>query len=173
MVRRALTGVALLASLAGAGLMTAPAHALPICEPSPVENVSFGDGCDGGDGGGGGGTPPTYVLQGVIQNQGYDSDPHVPHGSRVNIRGYSRLADANNNRVDADYINVRCYAYDPLGGATTDYDSENNGALVDVHFSSNFVYGSYRTITVNCTHHATKYGIVYDTTSTAQITIPY
>lgn len=171
MVRGALTGIALLAALAGTGLMTTPAHALgPRCQITPEDDCSG----DGGGGGGGGGTGPVYVLQGVIENQGYDFDPNVPHSGRVDIRGYSRLADANNQRVDADYINVRCYAYDASGGWTTDYDSENNGALVDVHFASNWVYGigSYRTITVNCTHHATKYGVVYDTTSTAQITIP-
>jgi hypothetical protein len=167
-VRRSLTGIALLAALAGPGLMTTPAHALiPQCDIGD-------DSCGGGDGGStGGGTAPAYVLQGVIQNQGYETNPYT-YGRRVDIRGYSRLADASNNRVDADYINVRCYAYDALGGWTTDYDSENNGALVDVHFASNFVtgIGDYRTITVNCTHHATKNGVVYDTTSTAQINIP-
>jgi hypothetical protein len=167
-LRRAFTGITLLAAFAGTGLMTTPAYAVfnPPCEIGS-------DNCDGGGDGGGGGTGPTYVLQGVIQNQGYETDPHTG-GRRVDIRGYSRLADASNNRVDADYINVRCYAYDALGGWTTDYDSENNGALVDVHFASNFVtgIGGYRTITVNCTHHATKYGVAYDTTSTAQITIP-
>lgn len=172
MVRRTLTGVALLAAFAGAGLMTAPAHAhAELCEITIDDNTCSGDG--GGSGGGGGGTGPAYTLQGVIQNQGYETNPYTG-GRRVDIRGYSRLADANNNRVDADYINVRCYAYDALGGWTTDYDSENNGALVDVHFASNFVtgIGSYRTITVNCTHYATKYGVVYQTSSTAQIDVP-
>jgi len=166
-VRRALTGIALLVAFAGTGLITMPAHALtPMCEET-IETVNCGVGE------GGGGTPPTFFLQGVIENQGYQTDPNG-YGRRVDIRGYSRLADANNNRVDADYISVRCYAYDALGGWTTDYDDEYNGALVDVHFASNWVYGigGYRTITVNCTHHATKYGVVYDTTSTAQINIP-
>jgi hypothetical protein len=155
--------------------MTTPAHALAeVCEPAPIENVTLAaDTCGGDGGGGGGGTTPTYDLQGVIQTEYYQYDSnHI--GRRVHIRGYSRLADASNNRVDADYINVRCYAYDALGHSSTDYDSENNGALVDVHFDSPWVsgIGGYRTITVNCVHHATKYGVVYDTTSTTQINIP-
>lgn len=169
MVRRALAGLAMIAALAGTGLAAAPAQAT-VTPPCPIDS-DCGGGGDTGGGGGGGGTQATYVLQGVIQNEGYESSGQ---GRRVKIRGYSRLADSGNDRVDADYINVRCSAYDALGGYTTDYDSENNGALVDVHFASNFVYGigGYRTITVSCTHHATKNGIVYDTTSTAQINIP-
>ncbi|MEU3460355.1 hypothetical protein ABZ721_10400 [Streptomyces sp. NPDC006733] len=169
MARRTLAGLALAAGLVGAGLVAAPAHAT-VNPPCPVDS-DCGGGDSGGTGGGGGGTPATYVLQGVIQNEGYETSGQ---GRRVKIRGYSRLADANNNRVDADYINVRCSAYDALGGYTTDYDSENGGALVDVHFASNFVYGysSYRTIRVNCTHQATKNGVAYATTSTSIIDIP-
>lgn len=140
----------------------------------PIE-VSDGSGeCGGGDGGGtgGGGVSPTYVLQGVIQNQGYETGPGG--GKRVKIRGYSRLANMSNDRVDADFISVRCNAYDNLGGYTTDYDEESNGALVDVHFASNFVYGmsTYRRITVVCVHNATKGVNTYSSTSTAEIDIP-
>jgi hypothetical protein len=117
---------------------------------------------------------PVYTLQGVIQNEGIDSDPNgVPHAKRVNIRGYTRFADASNNRVDTDYINVRCYATDQLGQQTTDYDSENNGSLVDVHFASPWVYGEFRVITVTCTHTGRRGSTDYNTTSTVQITIPY
>ncbi|UYB54003.1 hypothetical protein OCJ37_08750 [Xanthomonas sp. AM6] len=113
------------------------------------------------------------MLQGVIENQGYESDNGPGGGKRVKIRAYSRFANASNDRVDADYINVRCNAYDQIGnGYTTEYDSENGGALVDVHFASNFVYGIYRTITVVCAHHATFGVNTYDTTSNAQFTIP-
>ncbi|MGW6746136.1 hypothetical protein ACWGDX_36275 [Streptomyces sp. NPDC055025] len=163
-------GIALTAALAVTGMVAAPAQAIIINPPCPIDSDTCGGGGDGG-GGGGGGTTPSYVLQGVIQQQGYDSNAN---GRRVNIRGYSRLADSGNDRVDADFIEVRCNAYDALGGYTTSYDSENNGALVDVHFSSNFVYGigPYRTITVQCTHHATKNGISYDTISSTQIAIP-
>lgn len=122
---------------------------------------------------GSGGSTPVYVLQGVIENQGYESDNGPGGGKRVKIRAYSRFANASNDRVDADYINVRCNAYDQIGnGYTTEYDSENGGALVDVHFASNFVYGIYRTITVVCAHHATFGVNTYDTTSNAQFTIP-
>ena len=44
-----------------------------------------------------------------------------------------------------------------------------------MNFTSTFVYGIgsyYRTITVNCTHYATKNGVTYETTSSAQIAIP-
>ncbi|MET9252922.1 hypothetical protein [Streptomyces sp. NPDC003717] len=173
MLRRALlAATALTAALAGTATMGPPAAAVDV--ECPIE---IGDGCGGGGdggGGGGGGGAPSYVLQGVIQVEGYTNAPNGQPGRRVEIRGYSRLANASNDRVDADYINVRCNAYD-FNGYTTDYDSENGGALVDVHFASNWVYGvgpTYRTITVSCTHHATKYGVDYDTTSTRQIVIP-
>lgn len=170
MISRLFAGIAVLAAVAGSAVVAAPAQALqPVC-PITTEGTDCGGG-DGGGGGGGGGTTPSYTLQGVIQTEGFESSGQ---GRRVKIRGYSRLANSSNNRVDADYINVRCFAYDALGGYTTDYDSENGGALVDVHFASNFVYGigSYRTITVNCTHEATKYGVTYNATSTLQVNIP-
>lgn len=140
-------------------------------EICPIDTECGGDG-EGGGSAGGGGTAPTYVLQGVIQNQGYETGPGG--GKRVKIRGYSRFADVNNNRVDADFISVRCNAYDALGGYTTEYDDESNGALVDVHFASNFVYGvsNYRRITVVCVHNATNGVNNYSATSTAEIDIP-
>ncbi|WUH90264.1 hypothetical protein OG900_09235 [Streptomyces sp. NBC_00433] len=162
---RVLAGIVLLAALAGTGLATAPAQAArPYCTTDPEDHP-----CGGGTGGGGG-TPPVYTLQGVIQ---HDHDENAGVGRRAVFRAYSRLADSGNNRVDADYINVRCYAYDQLGGYTTDYDSENNGALVDVTFASNSIPGALRTITVNCTHYAEKNGTSYNTTSTMQYSITY
>ncbi|GLZ42837.1 hypothetical protein [Actinokineospora sp. NBRC 105648] len=136
-----------------------------------AESPSIVTGVGEGGGSGGSGSLQPFNLQGVIQNQGYQSQGY---GRRVKIRGYSRLANSSNNRVDADYINVRCNAYDTLGGYTTDYDSENGGSLVDVNFASNFVYGvgDARKIRVNCTHYATKAGEVYQTTSELEIVIP-
>jgi len=170
----------LAAALAAQFAMAPTAHAASPVKPRSANlmpECPAGEDCGGGGGdpggGGGGGTQPTYVLQGVIQNEGYETN--AQGGKRLKIRAYSRFANANNDRVDASYINVRCNAYDnnAPGSGTTDYDSENNGALVDVHFNSNFVYGVYRTITVICLHHAT-YGVnVYDATSTAEIAIPY
>lgn len=120
MFKRAATlGIAVFLGLAIPGPASSPGQAIPVdCDP---ENMT----CPGG--GGGGTTPPpvVYNLQGVIQNEGYES---YQTGRRVKIRGHSRLANASNDRVDADYINVRCYAYDALGGYTADYDSENGGA---------------------------------------------
>ncbi len=174
--------VAGIAGMLAAPLPTYAAGAdVNLCEvnPEPLKGSDPSSFCGGGGTGGGGGgtTPPpppppapTYTLQGVIQNEGYESNAY---GRRLRIRAYSRFANQNNNRVDADYINVRCTAFDQLGGSTTDYDSENNGALVDVHFNSNFVYGAFRTITVSCTHNARNGAITYDSTSTTQINIPY
>ncbi|MGW1059094.1 hypothetical protein [Micromonospora rubida] len=174
MLRRTATvGIALLACLAGAGAVAMPAHAwLPEC---PIEE------CGGGGDGGGGGpvTPPSspaYNLQGVIQLEetGHEGAWPLRTGG-VKVRGYSRLATWGNDRVDANYINVRCFA-NVLSYSTQEYDSENNGALVDVHFWSPTVPVSgvpvqSRTVTVNCVHHAEKYGVSYDTTSTAQFVI--
>lgn len=125
---------------------------------------------DPGGGGGGGGTQATYTLQGVIQHQGNDRDSGG--GMHAKIRGYSRFADQNNNRVDADYIEVRCTAYGPTG-TTTDYDDETNGALVDVHFYSSGYppVGGSGIVNVQCTHHAEHNGLSYDATSTTQIFI--
>lgn len=167
MIVRTVMAVALAAGLVGA----APAASAQSFEENcPIGTECGGEG--GGSGGSGGGTAPTYVLQGVIQNQGYESGPGG--GKRVKIRGYSRFADVNNNRVDADFISVRCNAYDALGGYTTEYDEESNGALVDVHFASNFVYGmsNYRRITVVCVHNASNGVNSYSATSTAEIDIP-
>lgn len=164
--RAAAIFAAFVMAITGMWLTAAPAHAFDVI--CPIE------GCSGeGGGGGGGGDPITYTLQGVIQNEGYEYESNGP-GKRVKIRGYSRFADPSNDRVDADYINVRCYAYDPLGGNTTKYDSENGGALVDVKFESNPVYGvgGYRRITVTCTHYAEMNGVQYNTTSNAVIDIP-
>ncbi|MFE0590280.1 hypothetical protein [Micromonospora echinospora] len=151
-------------------LAASPAHAFDVICP-----IEVGDGSCGGSGdtGGGNGGYTTYTLQGAIENQGYETSGY---GKRVKIRGYSRFADSSNNRVDADYINVRCYAYDMLGGYTTGYDAENDGALVDIKFASNYVYGvaggGYRTITVTCSHYAEKNGVQYNATSNTQIDIP-
>lgn len=166
MPRRLLVGFALTAALVGTALAAAPAQAT-LNPPCPIDQDCGGE--TGGSTGGGGGTPQTYTLQGVIQ---HNKDLTDGQGRRAEFRGYSRLADADNNRVDADYINVRCYARD-FAGYTTDYDSENNGALVDVTFQSNTLYGALRTITVDCVHHAEKNGIVYDTTSTLQYNVTY
>ncbi|MFF3867730.1 hypothetical protein [Micromonospora sp. NPDC001898] len=174
MLRRTATvGIALLACLAGTGAVAMPAHAWePEC---PID-------CDGGGGGGGGGgpvtpPPPAYNLQGVIQleDTGHEGSWPLRRGG-VKVRGYSRLATWSNNRVDANYINVRCSAT-VLSYSSDDYDSENNGALVDVSFWSPTVPVTgvpvqSRTVTVNCTHHAEKNGVNYDTTSTAQFVIP-
>ncbi|KMM74833.1 hypothetical protein DYQ93_00170 [Xanthomonas sp. LMG 8992] len=166
--------------IATAALTLALSLAAPLamaCEPEPglqQNEVLQGDAEASCGGGGGGGSTPVYTLQGVIQNQGYESDNRPAGGKRLKIRAYSRFANANNDRVDARYINVRCNAYDPYGnGYTTDYDEEGNGALVDVHFTSNFVYGIYRKITVVCTHHAEYGANTYDATSNAEIEIPY
>ncbi|MDQ7758415.1 hypothetical protein RAB70_12150 [Xanthomonas sontii] len=165
--------------IAKAALTLALSLAAPLamaCEPEPglqQNEVLQGD-AEASCGGGGGGSTPVYTLQGVIQNQGYESDGRPAGGKRLKIRAYSRFANANNDRVDANYINVRCNAYDQIGnGYTTDYDEEGNGALVDVHFKSNFVYGIYRKITVVCTHHAEYGANTYDATSNAEIEIPY
>lgn len=170
MIVRTVMAVVLVAGLVGA---VPAAKAAPLA-PSFEENCPIGTECGGdGEGGGssgGGGTAPTYVLQGVIQNEGYESGP--AGGKRVKIRGYSRFADVNNNRVDADFISVRCNAYDALGGYTTEYDEESDGALVDVHFPSNWIYGAYRKITVVCVHNATNGVNTYNATSTAEFTIP-
>jgi len=170
--------MAMLASACILGFaMVSPAQA-QICLPelSPQDSAQDGVQNCGGDpgGGGGGGGSPGYTLQGVIQNEGYTTDGAPPGGKRVKIRAYSRFADPNNDRVDADYINVRCNARDPYGpGYTTDYDEEGNGALVDVKFASNWVVGEFRTITIECAHHA-RYGwLTYDTTSSLQIAIPH
>ncbi|MCW0385563.1 hypothetical protein NB717_002363 [Xanthomonas sacchari] len=166
--------------IAKAALTLALSLAAPLamaCEPEPglqQNEVLQGDAEASCGGGGGGGSTPVYTLQGVIQNQGYESDGRPAGGKRLKIRAYSRFANANNDRVDANYINVRCNAYDQIGnGYTTDYDEEGNGALVDVHFKSNFVYGIYRKITVVCTHHAEYGANTYDATSNAEIEIPY
>ncbi|XQA71654.1 hypothetical protein ACM9XB_09340 [Xanthomonas sacchari] len=166
--------------IAKAALTLAMSLAAPLamaCEPEPglqQNEVLQGDAEASCGGGGGGGSTPVYTLQGVIQNQGYESDGRPAGGKRLKIRAYSRFANANNDRVDANYINVRCNAYDQIGnGYTTDYDEEGNGALVDVHFKSNFVYGIYRKITVVCTHHAEYGANTYDATSNAEIEIPY
>ncbi|MDC8012747.1 hypothetical protein [Tahibacter soli] len=162
--------LALVAALAAA-LATAPrpAHA-QFQEPCTIDNP---DSCNfPPPGGGGGGTPtgPTYTLQGVIQHQGYE---YSSGGFRhAKIRGYSRFANQNNDRVDADYIEVRCYAYGPTGN-TMDYDDETNGALVDVHFySSGYpAIGGSGIVNVQCTHYAENNGVVYNATSSAQIAI--
>ncbi|MFI6228357.1 hypothetical protein ACIBCR_13715 [Micromonospora echinospora] len=161
----------LILAISGTSLAVSPAYAFDVICPIEVGDGSCGGGSDPGGGAGGGYT--TYTLQGAIENQGYETSGY---GKRVKIRGYSRFADSSNNRVDADYINVRCYAYDMLGGYTTGYDSENNGALVDIKFASNYVYGvaggGYRTITVTCSHYAEKNGVQYNATSNTQIDIP-
>lgn len=168
--------VALMLGLGAVAMAAAPAQALPPrcwelddCIELPPPG-----------GGGGGGTPPApaYTLQGVIELEKYGHEGNWPYRTGgVKVRGYSRFANASNNRVDADYINVRCYANTLTGYSTTDYDSENNGALVDVHFWSptipvTGVSPEFRTITINCVHHATKNGVNYNTTSTRQFVIP-
>ena len=176
--RSATVGVALLACFAATGAVAMPAHA---SEPDCSLN------CDGGGGGGTGdpgdpGTPPppsspAYNLQGVIQLESVGHEGAWPFRvGGIKVRGYSRLATWSNDRVDANYINVRCSAA-VLSYSTNDYDSENNGALVDVTFWSptvpvSGVPAQSRTVTVNCTHHAEKNGVNYDTTSTAQFVIP-
>lgn len=143
--------------------------------PCTINAEGEQDSCDstppgGGGGGSGGGTQATYTLQGVIQHQGNDRDSGG--GVHAKIRGYSRFANQNNNRVDADYIEVRCYAYGPTG-TTMDYDSETNGALVDVHFYSSGYppVGGSGIVNVQCTHYAEHNGVTYNATSTAQIAI--
>ena len=162
----------LVASLAAA-LVTAPGSArAQLQELCSVDNP---DACNSPPpigGGGGGGTPagPTYTLQGVIQQQGFSySSGNFRHAK---IRGYSRLANQNNDRVDADYIEVRCYAYGPTG-TTMDYDDETNGALVDVHFysSGHPPIGGSGIVNVQCTHYAEFNGVTYNATSSAQIAI--
>lgn len=174
-----LKAVGLVAGLAGLLLIAQTANAAVQCQAipggEPKQSAFCGEEPGGGGGGGGGGTippPPTYTLQGVIQNQGYEYQPGPARFGRVRIRGYSRFANANNDRVDADYMEVRCFAYDPNSNYTTDFDSESNGALVDVHFSSPFVPGGSIGIRVNCTHYATFRGVTYNSTSTAQIFVP-
>lgn len=160
--------LALVAALA-APLATAPrcAHA-QFQEPCTIDNP---DACNPpGGGGGGGSTGPTYTLQSVIQHEGYE---YSSGGFRhARIRGYSRFANQNNDRVDADYIEVRCYAYGPTGN-TMDYDSETDGALVDVHFySSGYpAIGGSGIVNVQCTHHAEFRGVTYDAASSSQIAI--
>ncbi|SCL67167.1 hypothetical protein [Micromonospora peucetia] len=171
--RTAIVGIALLATLAGTGAMAAPAHAWDVICP-------IGDECGGGgDPGTGPGVPPpapAYTLQGVIQHEGEEHQGAWPlRQGRVKIRGYSRFANSSNDRVDANYINVRCSAT-VLGYTNNDYDAENNGALVDVHFKSPMVPVSgvpvqSRTVTVTCIHYAEKNGVSYDATSTAQFVI--
>ncbi|AGL16578.1 hypothetical protein [Actinoplanes sp. N902-109] len=171
---------ALVAGLGATGLAAAPAQAFPVCPDMPVETDATIDDCGqpGGGGGGGGGTAPVYTLQGVINLEKSANEGTWPYRTGgVKVRGYSRLANAGNDRVDADYINVRCTAASPLGYTTTDYDSENNGALVDVTFWSPIIPTSgvpaaIRTITVTCVHHADKNGVAYDTTSSAAYVIP-
>lgn len=144
--------------------------AATICEIQPIGEEG-GETCgEPGGGGGTGGAPTVYTLQGVIQHQGYENDSGG--GRHAKIRAYSRFANPNNDRVDADYINVRCYAYGPTG-TTTDYDSENGGALVDVHFYSSAypAIGGSGFVNVQCTHHAEFNGVSYDTTSSQQINI--
>lgn len=163
----------LVASLA-ASLAAAPAFVHAQFQlPCTLNADGSTDSCDNEPpgGGGGGGTQATYTLQGVIQHQGNDRDSGG--GMHAKIRGYSRFADQNNNRVDADYIEVRCTAYGPTGN-TTDYDSETNGALVDVHFYSSGYppVGGSGIVNVQCSHHAEHNGVTYDATSTTQIAIP-
>lgn len=166
-LRRAATlGTAVLLALASPGL-AATAHAKPVnCDPE-VETCP-GEGTPH--------PPIIYNLQGVIQDEGYESDGGIGQGRRVKIRGYSRLANASNDRIDADNIYVQCFAHDAIFGhpPTSEADSEDGGALVDVHFDSPWVYGvaNFRVITVNCTHTARKNGINYTATSTRQITVP-
>ncbi|MFJ6199022.1 hypothetical protein [Micromonospora sp. NPDC092111] len=174
MLRRTATvGIALLACLAGTGAVAMPAYA---SEPDCSLN------CDGGGGGGDPvppppPPPPAYNLQGVIQLEGTGHEGTWPlRRGGIKVRGYSRLATWGNDRVDANYINVRCSAT-VLGYSTNDYDSENNGALVDVTFWSPIVPVTgvpvpSRTVTVNCTHYAEKNGVNYNATSTAQFVIP-
>ncbi|KDN22101.1 hypothetical protein DV20_12015 [Amycolatopsis rifamycinica] len=149
--------------------VVAPAQADPyqlptIDDPAPEE--------PGTGGGSGGGTTAAYVLQGVIQTEGTESDGTA---RRMKLRGYSRFATPGNDRRDADYINVQCTATAQTGAVTGEYDSENGGALVDVHFGSPWIpNGAFlRSVHVACTHYATKSGVVYETTSAADITIPY
>ncbi|MEV6690978.1 hypothetical protein AB0M35_05845 [Micromonospora sp. NPDC051196] len=175
-LRTVRAAVALMLGLGAVAMAATPAQALPptcweldTCIELPPPG-----------GGGGGGTPPApaYTLQGVIELEKYGHEGSWPYRTGgVKVRGYSRFANSSNNRVDADYINVRCYANTLSGYSTTDYDSENNGALVDVHFWSptipvTGVSPEFRTITVNCVHHATKNGVSYNTTSTRQFLIP-
>ncbi|HJU40967.1 MAG TPA: hypothetical protein VJ724_15450 [Tahibacter sp.] len=158
------------ASLAGSlAVAPRPAYA-QFVEPCTIDNPDSCNFPPPGDGGGGGTTGPTYTLQGVIQHQGYD---YSSGGFRhAKIRGYSRFANQYNDRVDADYIEVRCYAYGPTGN-TMDYDSETDGALVDVTFySSGYpAIGGSGIVNVQCTHYAENDGVVYNATSTAQIAI--
>ncbi|WP_017912794.1 hypothetical protein [Xanthomonas sp. SHU 166] len=166
--------------IAKAALTLALSLAAPLamaCEPEPglqQNEVLQGDAEASCGGGGGGGSTPVYTLQGVIQNQGYQTENGPAGAKRVVIRAYSRFANASNNRIDADYMNVNCKAYDVYGHSGSDYDEERNGALVDVHFKSPWVlgYGTYRKITVVCTHHAEYGANTYDTTSNMEIQIP-
>lgn len=160
----------LVAGLA-ASLATAPrsAHA-QFQEPCTIDNPDSCNSNPPGGGSGGGTTGPTYTLQGVIQHEGYE---YSSGGFRhAKIRGYSRFANQNNDRVDADYIEVRCYAYGPTG-TTMDYDSETDGALVDVHFySSGYpAIGGSGIVNVQCSHHVEHNGVTYDATSASQIFI--
>ncbi|WP_217809736.1 hypothetical protein [Micromonospora sp. NBS 11-29] len=172
--------VALASGLAASAMAVTPAQAIPVEPPCPIGDDGCGGGSEPPPPGGGGGTPPApaYTLQGVIDLEKYGHEGSWPYRvGGVKVRAYSRFANAGNNRVDADYINVRCYANDAYGHSTTDYDSENGGALVDVTFWSpvNPVTGvlpQFRTITVTCAHHATNNGVNYDTTSTRQFVVP-
>ncbi|WP_432906949.1 hypothetical protein ACQP1S_14220 [Micromonospora matsumotoense] len=173
--RVATVAITLLSCIAGAGAVAIPAYA---SEPECSLN------CDGG-GSGGDPVPPTptsppgpaYNLQGVIQLESVGHEGNWPlRVGGIKVRGYSRLATWGNDRVDANYINVRCSAT-ALAYVTNDYDSENNGALVDVTFWSPTVPVTgvpvqSRTVTVRCTHHAEKNGVNYDAISTAQFVIP-
>jgi hypothetical protein len=143
----------------------AMASAAQACSPDIEEGPGS---CGYQPPGGGGGNPPRYVLQGEIQNQGYEDGSN--RSKFLKIRAYSRFADQNNDRVDADYINVRCTAFGVVGGAS-DYDSENGGALVDVHFGVGPIAPGMIgvPVTVQCTHHATYGTTTYDTTSTSTI----
>ncbi|WP_414941254.1 hypothetical protein [Amycolatopsis sp. cmx-11-51] len=163
---RVFTALAVAALSLGA---IAPAQADPIqlpgiSEPNPED--------PGAGGGSGGSTTAAYVLQGVIQKEGLQSDGI---SKRVKIRGYSRFATPGNDRRDADYINVRCTATGPGGSETGKYDSENGGALVDVDFETPWIPNGavLRTVHVACTHYATKAGVVYENTSATDITVPY
>ncbi|MDC8012564.1 hypothetical protein [Tahibacter soli] len=151
-------------------LLVAASLAAPLAAACSIDIEEGPGSCNYQPPGGGGGTPPTYTLQGVIQHEGNESDSGG--GVHARIRGYSRLANQNNDRVDADYIEVRCYAYGPTA-TTMDYDSETNGALVDVHFysSAHPPIGGSGIVNVQCTHHAEKNGVTYDATSATQIAI--
>ncbi|WP_410638450.1 hypothetical protein [Amycolatopsis sp. lyj-346] len=152
-------------SLGSVASAQADPYQLPgLGEPTPED--------PGTGGGSGGGTTAAYVLQGVIQTEGTESDGT---SRRVKLRGYSRFATPGNDRRDADYINVRCTATAQTGAVTGDYDSENGGALVDVHFETPWIPNGamLRTVHVACTHYATKTGVVYETTSATDIAVPY